>query len=57
MKFSNYLTQIADVSIYPVISLLLFVCFFVLVTYWTYKFDANEIKEIENIPFDDRKTK
>ncbi len=32
MNFSNYLEQIAGVSIYPVISLLLFVAFFILVT-------------------------
>lgn len=53
MKFSTYLEQITGVSIYPIISLLLFVIFFVLVTYWVYSIDKNEIKRIENFPLDD----
>lgn len=53
MKFSNYLTQITDVSIYPIISLSLFVAFFVLVTYWAYSLDASEMRKIENLPFED----
>ncbi len=53
MKFSYYLEQITGVSIYPVVSLVLFVSFFVLVTFWIYSIDKNEIKHIENIPLDD----
>lgn len=53
MKFSTYLEQIAGVSIYPIISLLLFVVFFVLVTYWVYSIDKNEIKRIASFPLDD----
>jgi len=53
MKFSTYLEQITGVSIYPIFSLLLFVVFFVLVTYWVYSIDKNEIKRIENFPLDD----
>ncbi|MDZ4682626.1 MAG: hypothetical protein SH848_05745 [Saprospiraceae bacterium] len=53
MKFSTYLEQITGVSLYPIISLLLFVIFFVLVTYWVYSIDKNEIKRIERIPLDD----
>lgn len=53
MKFSTYLEQITGVSLYPIISLLLFVIFFVLVTYWVYSIDKNEIERIERIPLDD----
>jgi len=53
MKFSNYLEQITGVSIYPIISLVLFVSFFVLVTLWIYSIDKKEISHIERIPLDD----
>lgn len=52
MKFSTYLTQITGVSIYPIISLVLFVVFFVIVTLWIYSIDKNEIKRIEKLPLD-----
>jgi len=52
MKFSTYLTQIAGVSIYPIISLVMFVAFFAIVTFWIYSIDKKEIQHIENIPFD-----
>ena len=54
MKFGTYLEKIAGVSIYPVISLLLFVIFFVLVTYWMYSIDKNEIARIESLPLDEQ---
>ncbi|MBK8722287.1 MAG: CcoQ/FixQ family Cbb3-type cytochrome c oxidase assembly chaperone [Saprospiraceae bacterium] len=55
MKFSTYLVQITGVSIYPIISLLLFVAFFVIVTYWVYSIDKKEIQRLENLPLDDNK--
>ncbi|MEI6311923.1 MAG: CcoQ/FixQ family Cbb3-type cytochrome c oxidase assembly chaperone [Bacteroidota bacterium] len=55
MKFSTYLTHITGVKIYPIISLLIFVVFFVLVIFWMYRLDKNEIARIENLPFDDQK--
>lgn len=55
MKFSTYLTKIEGVSIYPIISLSIFVIFFFLVLFWMYRLDKNEIKRIENIPFDEPK--
>ncbi len=54
MKFSTYLEQITGVSIYPLISLVLFVVFFVLVTFWMYSIDKNEIERIERLPLDDK---
>ncbi len=52
MKFSTYLTQIQDVGIYPIISLLLFVVFFISVTYWAFKKSEKEIEHAENLPLD-----
>ncbi len=55
MKFSTYLVKIAGVSIYPLISLVMFVVFFLLVLYWMFSIDKTEIERIENLPFDDHK--
>jgi cbb3-type cytochrome oxidase subunit 3 len=53
MKFSNYLEQIIGVSIFPIVSLLLFVAFFTGVLVWIYSIDKKEIEHMENLPFND----
>lgn len=53
MKFSEYLVKITGVSIYPVLSLVLFVAFFIAVTYWVYKIDKTEIERIGNLPLEE----
>ena len=53
MKFSTYLEQIMGVSIYPVISLVLFVTFFTCVLLWIYRMDKNEIERVEKLPLED----
>lgn len=53
MKFSNYLEQIMGVSIYPVISLVLFVAFFTGVLVWIYRIPKKEIEHLENLPLND----
>lgn len=53
MKFSNYLEQIMGVSIYPVISLVLFVVFFAGVLIWIYRIPKKEIEHLENLPLND----
>ncbi len=50
MKFSHYLEKITGVSIYPIISLTLFVAFFTLVTIWILKMDKNELARAEKLP-------
>ncbi len=52
MKFTNYLEQITGVGIYPMISLILFVIFFILVTLWVFGTSKETIKEMEELPFD-----
>ena len=50
MKFSNYLKSIDQVSIYPMISLLLFVVVFVAVVIYMFKMDKDQMDERANIP-------
>ncbi len=53
MKFSYYLEQITGVSIYPIISLLLFVAFFTAVTIWAFRMNRKEVEHCEQLPLDD----
>jgi cytochrome c oxidase cbb3-type subunit 3 len=53
MKFSTYLEQIMGVSIYPVISLILFVSFFSGVLVWIYRMDKKELERVEKLPLED----
>lgn len=53
MKFSTYLEQIMGVSIFPIISLVLFVAFFTGVVIWIYSIDKKEIEHMENLPLND----
>lgn len=55
MKFTTYLEKITDVSIYPIISLLMFVSFFVIVTLWVLKSDKKTIEHMENLPLENDK--
>ena len=52
MKFSTYLEKITGVSIYPIISLVMFVAFFALVTFWIFSIDKREIERVEKLPLD-----
>ncbi|MDP2365785.1 MAG: cbb3-type cytochrome c oxidase subunit 3 [Ignavibacteria bacterium] len=46
------LQSIDGVSIYPVISLIVFVLFFVIILVWMLKVDKNYIKKMENLPLE-----
>lgn len=50
MKFSNYLTQIKGVSIYPMISLIIFVLFVAGVSYYVYKMKPEDVDHDKNLP-------
>lgn len=52
MKFINYIESISGVSIFGLISLLLFTGFFSLMLIWTLKADKRLIEEISHIPLD-----
>ncbi|MBX7240979.1 MAG: CcoQ/FixQ family Cbb3-type cytochrome c oxidase assembly chaperone [Bacteroidia bacterium] len=53
MKFVNYLKAITGVSIYPLISLAIFVPFFIIMLIWVYKLDKKTITEVEHLPMED----
>ncbi|MCO5249036.1 MAG: CcoQ/FixQ family Cbb3-type cytochrome c oxidase assembly chaperone [Chitinophagales bacterium] len=53
MKLAHYLSNIEGVSIYPIISLLIFVIFFVIVTLRVFRMSDQSVKHIERLPLDD----
>lgn len=53
MKFRTYLENIIDIQIYPLISLILFVVFFVLISFWAFGSSDSSINRMKNIPFDE----
>lgn len=52
MKFINYLKTIEGVGIYPLISLLLFFAFFILLLVYVAKADKKTMEELEHLPID-----
>lgn len=52
MKFINYLSDIVNVEIYPLISLIIFVLFFVGLVVYVIKSDKNYIKKMSDMPLD-----
>lgn len=52
MKFINYLKSIGGVEIYPMISLFIFLLFFIVLTIYAMKADKGHINELKNIPLD-----
>jgi hypothetical protein len=53
MKFINYLESISGVSIFPMISLMIFFIFFIALGLKVYLMDKNVISEIEHLPLED----
>ncbi len=52
MKFINYLSDIVNVEIYPLISLMIFVLFFVGLIIYVIKSDKNYIQKMSDMPLD-----
>lgn len=52
MKFKNYLETISGISIFPMISLAIFVVFFVALIVWTMTLKKERIAKMKNIPLD-----
>ncbi|MBK6678591.1 MAG: CcoQ/FixQ family Cbb3-type cytochrome c oxidase assembly chaperone [Ignavibacteriales bacterium] len=51
--YQNILTSIEGITVFPIISLVIFVLFFSVVIYRVVRIPNEEIKEIEKIPLDD----
>jgi cytochrome c oxidase cbb3-type subunit 4 len=55
LKFVKHnLETIAGVEIYPILSLLIFFIFFVVLYTWTYTYKKEKINEMGNLPFSDQ---
>ena len=52
MKFINYLTSIAGIEIFPMISLLIFFAFFVVLGMYVVKVDKTKLKYLEALPIE-----
>jgi cytochrome c oxidase cbb3-type subunit 4 len=52
MKFIHYLEKITGVSIYPLISFVIFGLFFLAVLVWVIKTDKQKIYDVSRIPLD-----
>ena len=52
MKFINYLKSISGVEIYPMLSLFIFLLFFIALTIYAFKVSKDHINEVKQIPFD-----
>lgn len=50
--FSNYLSTIEGVSIYPIVALILFFGFFVGAILWVSRIDKDYIAVMENLPLE-----
>jgi hypothetical protein len=57
LKFvKNHMENITGIEIYPLISLLIFFTFFVLLFWWVITAKKDYIKEVSNIPLDNQNT-
>lgn len=52
MKFIHYLEKVTGVSIYPLISFVIFGLFFLVMLLWVLKSDKKLIYDISRIPLD-----
>lgn len=53
LKFvKHYMETISGVEIYPIISLLIFFAFFVILFWWVFTAKKEYIKQVSNIPFE-----
>lgn len=55
LKFvKQYMEDITGIEIYPIISLLIFFIFFVVLSWWVVSAKKDYIKKVSNIPFDNQ---
>ena len=52
MKFINYLQSIAGVGIFPMLSLIIFFTFFIVLVIWALRVNKEYITDMKNIPLD-----
>ena len=55
LKFvKNHMESISGIEIYPIISLLIFFTFFVVLFWWVFTAKKDYIKTVSNIPLDNQ---
>jgi len=55
LKFvKNHMESIAGIEIYPIISLLIFFTFFVVLFWWVFTAKKEYIKTVSNLPLDNQ---
>ncbi|MGM8363241.1 CcoQ/FixQ family Cbb3-type cytochrome c oxidase assembly chaperone [Flavobacterium sp. ARAG 55.4] len=52
-QIKHNMETIAGVAIYPILSLLIFFCFFVGLALWVFSYKKEKIKELSQIPLND----
>ncbi len=58
LKFvKNHMESIDGIATYPMISLLIFFVFFALLFWWVFTASKEHIKEVSEIPLDDKQPK
>ena len=55
--FKHYFERIENVETGPIISLILFFVFFVVMTIWIFRLDKKFINKMKNLPLEDGKIK
>ncbi|MGB0892306.1 MAG: CcoQ/FixQ family Cbb3-type cytochrome c oxidase assembly chaperone [Flavobacteriaceae bacterium] len=54
LKFvKNHMESIVGIEIYPMISLIIFFCFFVILFWWVFTAKKEYINKVSNIPLND----
>jgi len=51
--FKHYLERIQDVEIWPIISLILFIVFFMMVLVYVFTINKKHIEQMKSLPFDE----
>jgi cytochrome c oxidase cbb3-type subunit 3 len=52
MKFIHYLTSIADIEIFPLISLSIFFVFFIVLLWYVFTANKKDLITLKNLPFE-----
>lgn len=55
-QIKHNMETIAGVSIYPILSLLIFFIFFVMLGIWVFSYKKEKIEELSHIPLNDNQT-
>lgn len=50
--FSEHLSSIEGIEIYPIISMIIFISLFLFTLVWVFRLDKKYISEMENLPLD-----